>query len=52
MNECQYDLKMYYAREFDLNDDERTIYRWGGHVTNILKYNIPDLTASGETKKI
>ena len=51
MNECSYDLKAYYAREFELEDGERTTYRWGGHVTNIVKYTVPEVTSSGETEK-
>ena len=52
MNACDYELKMYYSREFDLTDSERQIYRWGGHATNILKYRVPETVASGETQKI
>ena len=51
MNECDYDLKMFYAREFELNESERTVYRWGGHVTNILKLWVDSTTAVGKTNK-
>ena len=51
MNECTYDLKQFYAQEFNLTDSERKVYRWGGHVTNILKFRVPATTATGVTNK-
>lgn len=51
MNECSYDLRAYYAQEFELSDSERMVFRWGGHVTNILKYRVPETTSIGETQK-
>ena len=51
MNECTYDLKQFYAQEFNLTDSERMVYRWGGHVTNILKFRVPATTATGVTNK-
>ena len=51
MNECTYDLRPYYAKEFNLTDSERTVFRWGGHSTNILKYKVPENTAYGATEK-
>ena len=51
MNECTYDLRAYYAQEFELNESERMVFRWGGHVTNILKYKVPEVTSIGETQK-
>lgn len=47
MNACDYDLKMFYAREFELTNSERTVFRWGGHVTNILKLQVNSTTAVG-----
>lgn len=50
--ECQFDIKMNYAREYKLNSGKRQIYRWGGHETNILKYPVPPkLGANLETEK-
>lgn len=51
MNECTYDLRAYYANEFELIDGERMVFRWGGHVTNILKYKVPETTSIGTTQK-
>ena len=51
MNECTYDLRPYYAEEYDLEDGERMVFRWGGHVTNILRYLVPDYTDIGATYK-
>ena len=51
MNECTYDLRAYYANEFELVDGERMVFRWGGHVTNILKYKVPETTSIGLTEK-
>ena len=49
MNECTYDLRAYYANEYELIDGERMVFRWGGHVTNILKYQVPENTSIGAT---
>ena len=51
MNECTYDLRAYYANEFELEEGERMVFRWGGHSTNILKYKVPDVTEVGATQK-
>ena len=51
MNECTYDLRAFYANEFELIDGERMVFRWGGHVTNILKYKVPETTSIGTTQK-
>ena len=47
MNECTYDLRAYYANEYELIEGERMVFRWGGHVTNILKYKVPETTSIG-----
>jgi len=41
VNECSYDLKMNFAREYTLYDSKRQIYRWGGHETNLFRFNVP-----------
>jgi len=51
MNECTFDLKMSYASDLELEDSERTLFRWGGHSTNILRYKVPNTTSAGLTKK-
>jgi hypothetical protein len=45
--ECTYDLKSYYATEYNLNQNSQTPYRWNGTSTNILKYSVPKSTSSG-----
>ena len=42
VKECLFDIKMNYAREYRLNEAKRQIYRWGGHETNILRYQVPE----------
>lgn len=51
MNACDYDLRMFYAREFEIADSERTLYRWGGHSTVIVKYKVPTTSSSGAIRK-
>ena len=34
-----------------MTDGERMVFRWGGHVTNILKYLVPETTSIGTTSK-
>jgi len=51
MNACHYDLRMFYAREFEIADSERTLYRWGGHSTVLLKYKVPSTSSSGSVRK-
>ena len=52
MNECQYDLRTYYAPEIDITNASREVYRWGGHSSNILKYSIPLISDYGTTEQI
>lgn len=50
LNECTYDLRTYYAQEVDVAGNDRAVYRWGGHSTNILKYEIPEFSTQGLTE--
>ena len=36
-----------YAEEFELVDLERTVFRWGGHSTSIIKYKVPSAVSLG-----
>ena len=51
INECTYDLRSYSAREYEVVDGERTLFRWGGHATNIVKYKVLDTSSNGPTQK-
>lgn len=44
-------MRMFYAREFEIADSERTLYRWGGHSTVILKYKVPENTSTASVRK-
>jgi len=45
--ECNFDLKSFYAQEYTLAQDATDVFRWGGTSTNIFKYQVPRTTASG-----
>jgi hypothetical protein len=52
LNECTYDLRTYYAPEIDVAGNFQTTYRWGGHSTTILKYDIPEFSSKGLTEQM
>ena len=45
-NECEYDLRTFYAPLENINGANRRIFRWGGHSTAVLSYDIPSITTS------
>lgn len=51
-NECDYDLRTYYAPEIDISNAKRSVKRFGGHSSNILKYFIPEFSSGGLTDTI
>ena len=46
MNECSYDVRPFFANEHELKESERQAFRFGGHMTQILKYTVPDMASA------
>jgi hypothetical protein len=47
--ECEFDIRAYYAKEQEIRERERMNFRWGGHSVAILKYYVPELSGEGFT---